>query len=199
LAIATALGTSSQVGMLLGNLGYSNGRQGHYDKALDYCQQSLDISQTVGNRNVELVALIHLGEFAVAQALWSQAEAYYQQAATINKELNQPHFMVEGWAGLGLVALRQGDLTLARAYADQLLDAWHDDPTFESVDNSMRVLHFTWQLCQGLGLAAADGVLAAAAQVIQAYLDDFPDPETQATYLRQPHHQALWTAVQAGK
>jgi len=45
-------------------------------------------------------------------------------------------------------------------------------------------------------LAQVDEVLAAAAQVLQTYLDNHPDPEAQAVYLQQPHHQALWTAWQ---
>ncbi len=61
----------------------------------------------------------------------------------------------------------------------------------------MRAFHFTWQVCQGLGLAQADDVLAAAAQVLQTYLDNHPDPAAQALYLQQPHHQALWAAWQA--
>ncbi len=108
----------------------------------------------------------------------------------------QPHYLVEDWAGLALVAVRQGDLETAGAYADQLLAAWADNPTFEGADHPMRAFHFTWQVCQALGLAQADDVLGAAAQVMQTYLDNHPDPAAQAVYLQQPHHQPLWAAWQ---
>ncbi len=61
----------------------------------------------------------------------------------------------------------------------------------------MQAFHFTWQVCQALGLAQADAILAAAAQVLQTYLDNHPDPAAQAMYLQQPHHQPLWAAWQA--
>ena len=50
---------------------------------------------------------------------------------------------------------------------------------------------------RGVQLAQADEVLASAAQVLQTYLDNQPDPAAQAVYLQQPHHQALWAAWQA--
>ena len=77
------------------------------------------------------------------------------------------------------------------------MSPWVDAHTFEGAGEPMRAFHFTWQVCQGLGLAQADDVLAAAAQVLQTYLDNQPDPEAQAVYLQQTHHQSLWAAWQA--
>ena len=31
---------------------------------------------------------------------------------------------------------------------------------------------------------------------MQTYLDKHPDPNTQNAYLQQPHHQALWLAIE---
>ncbi len=136
----------------------------------------------------------NLGAVSLAQGAFRQAQTYYRQAATIRQELDQPHHLVEDWAGPALAALRGGDLETAGAYASQLLAAWADNPTFEGADHPMRTFHFTWQVCQALGVAQADDVLAAAAQVLQTYLDNQPDPAAQAVYLQQPHHKALWAA-----
>ena len=46
-------------------------------------------------------------------------------------------------------------------------------------------------------LIQANDLLAAAARIVQEYLDKQPDPEAHAVYLQQPHHQALWVAWQA--
>jgi hypothetical protein len=54
-----------------------------------------------------------------------------------------------------------------------------------------------WQVCAELGLDEADDLLATAVGLIQAHLDNHPDPTAQAIYLQQPHHQALWSAAQA--
>ena len=56
----------------------------------------------------------------------------------------------------------------------------------------MRVFNFTWQVCQALELPQAVDLLAAAAGIMQEYLDDYPDLNSQAAYLAQPHYQALW-------
>ena len=197
LVIVQEIGDREGAGKALNNLGNVIHAQGQYDQALDYYEQSLVIFQEIGNRAAEGVTLNNLGTLALAQSAFHQAQNYYRQALTIRQELNQPHYLVDDWAGLALLASQQSDLETAQAYTDQLLAAWAGNPTFEGAEHPMRAFHFTWQVCQALGLAQADEVLAAAAQVLQTYLDNHPDPATQAVYLRQPHHQALWRAWQA--
>ena len=198
LVIAQALGMRRDEGLLLGNSGIIIGRQGKYDLAMDYCQQSLMITQDIGVRDVAWVALIHLAEFSLAKGLFSRSETYYQQAMRFNEKKTEIYHHIECWAGLALIALRQGDLKEAQTYADHLLAAWGDDSaSFLETDDLMRVLHFTWLVFQELELGVADEVLAATEGLLKAYLDEHPDPEMQAMYLQQPHHKVLWTAIQA--
>ena len=103
---------------------------------------------------------------------------------------------IQATSVLALLALRQEDLETARTYAAQLLTAWADNPTFDGTEHQMRILHFTWQVSQTLGLAEKNEVLLAAIQVMQRYLNHEPDPAIQNIYLQQPHHQALWQAWQ---
>ena len=114
------------------------------------------------------VKFVH-GYWALAQSAFQQAYGYYQQALTIRQELNQPHYLIDDWAGLALLALQQGDLETAQAYTGPLLAAWAGNSTFEGAEHPMRAFHFTWQVCQALGLAQADKILATAAQVMQTY------------------------------
>jgi hypothetical protein len=110
----------------------------------------------LGNVSVQYKALYCFGETDE----WSAAD--------------EPQFLIEDWAGLALVALRQGDLETAETSADR-----------------------AWQVCQGLGLSQADEVLASAARVLQTYLDHQPDPAAQTVYSQQQHHQTLWVTWQA--
>jgi tetratricopeptide (TPR) repeat protein len=197
LVIRQEIGDRAGAGLTLNNLGLVAYDQGQYDQAMGYYEQGLVIFQEIGDRAVEGVTLNNMGTLALAQSAFHQAHGYYQQALTIRQELNQPHYLIDDWAGLALLALQQGDLEMAQAYTTSLLAAWAGNPTFEGAEHPMRAFHFTWQVCQALGLAQADEILATAAQVMQTYLNNLPDPATQAVYLRQPHHQALWAAWQA--
>jgi tetratricopeptide (TPR) repeat protein len=197
LVIFQEIGNRYGESQTLNSLGLVAERQGQYDKAMDYYEQSLVISQEIGIRDGEGITLSNLGAVSLAQGAYQQAQKYYQQALTIHQELDQSQYLMEDWAGLALVAWQQGDLETAGAYAGQLLAAWADNPTFKGGEHPERAFHFTWQVCQALGLAQVDEVLAAAAQVLQTYLDNQPDPAAQALYLQQPHHQPLWAAWQA--
>jgi tetratricopeptide (TPR) repeat protein len=197
LVISQEIGSRGAEGDTLNNLGLVTYSQGDHGRAMGYYEQSLAIRQEIGDRDGEGGTLNNLGAVALARSAFQQARTYYQRALTLRQELDQPQYLVEDWAGLALVALRQSDLETAGVYAGQLLPAWADNPTFEGAAHPMRAFHFTWQVCQGLGLAQADEVLTSAAQVQQTYLEDHPDPAAQAAYLRQPHHRPMWAAWQA--
>ncbi|MCP4406536.1 MAG: tetratricopeptide repeat protein [Gammaproteobacteria bacterium] len=196
LVIRHEIGERAGEGSTLSNLGRVAYSQGLYADARDYYEQSLLIIREIGNRAWEGRTLNYLGALALAEAAFQQAQTVYKQSSTIRKELNQPRLLVEDLAGLALVAFRQNDLELAQMYADQLLVVWASNPTFRGMEHPMWALHFIWQVCEGLELVQADDVLAAAAGVMQTYLDNQPDPEAQAVYLQQRHHQPLWAAWQ---
>ncbi len=199
LAIALEIGDRDVEANAFTNLGLVAGEQGQYGVAQRYYQHGLEVRRELGDRSREALVLHHLGALALLQGEFHTAESYYRQALTIREELGQPHYQVEDWAGLALAALRQGDRGAAHAWAAQLLEDWTGSPTFEKADEPMRALYFAWQVCQELQLAQAGEILAAAVEVLQTYLDDHPDPEMQAAYLRQQYHREFWAAWLAAK
>ena len=140
------------------------------------------------------MALSTIGALALAQSTFAQAQSYYLQALDIHQELEQFQYVVEDWAGLALVALRQADLESAQMYANQVLEAWTNNPSSVGSELSIRTFYSTWRVCQGLALDQENDVLAAAVNVMQLYLDNQDDPETRAIYLKQPYHLLLWEA-----
>jgi len=199
LVLAQEISDRAAEGLMLTNLGRVVWHQGQHDRAISYHERSLSIVRELGDRSEEGIILNRLGAVALLRAEFQQAERYYRQAMTIREELGQVHHQVEDWAGLALALLRQGNLDAAQAWAEQLLTVWAGNPTFERADEPMRALYFTWQVWQELGWPQANELLAAAAAVLQTDLDNHPDPEMQAAYLRQPYHRDFWAAWLARK
>ena len=137
-----------------------------------------------------------LGALALAQSDFQEARAYLQQAYDIRQELDLPHLQIEDGVGLALATLRSRDRKTAVQYAIQFIEYWSDNPTLEGTDQPIRTFHFAWQVCRGLELPQTADVLTSAVGIMQTHLDNHPDPDAQAAYLAQPHHQALWTAWQ---
>jgi hypothetical protein len=79
-------------------------------------------------------------------------------------------------------------------YVDKVLAVLDDEFIQQGAEDLMQSFYFTWQVCQGLGMAQGDELLAAAAMVIQSSLDKQPDPVLREVYLRQVHHRLLWEA-----
>ncbi|MCA9968862.1 MAG: tetratricopeptide repeat protein [Anaerolineales bacterium] len=198
-AIYREVGDRHGEGMSLSNLGHVIVNQGDYAAARDYFEQSLAIRREVGDRYGEAISLNELGAVALAQGQLLLAETCYLQALTIRQELNQPHHLVEDWAGLARLQLALGDRESAGRYARQVLAYLETNPGLNGAIEPMRAFHFTWHALAALGeREAAAAVLRAAVRILQAYLDKNPEPALQALYLRQPHHWALWTAWQEG-
>lgn len=170
--------------------------QRRLDEAENAFQQALIQARDIGLKESEGVALHGLGALALEKALFSQAEEFYLQAQDVHKEIGQLMYVIEDHAGLALVAVRQTKPKKAQKHIELFLDMWQKNRAMNGVLNPIRTLHFAWQVCEALGLSQRDDVLAAAAGKIQKYIEYHPAPESQAVYLAQPHHQALWKVWQ---
>jgi tetratricopeptide (TPR) repeat protein len=71
----------------LGNLGQAYLNLGQYSKAIEFLQQSLMISQEIGDRKGEANSLVNLGNAYGNLMQDSKASEFYQQALIINKEI----------------------------------------------------------------------------------------------------------------
>jgi tetratricopeptide (TPR) repeat protein len=197
LAIKQKIGDRRGEGYSLNNLGTVALCQGEYMVAQRYLEQSLAIFRETGDRLDEGESLNQLGALMLARSNLQLAELYYQQAVAIHEELNQPHCLVENWAGLAKVKLVKGVQENAWKYAQQILEYLNTNPQLNGVESPIRTFHFIWDVLIALGqIGEAKGVLSLAIQAMQDYLNKNSDPTTQAMYLGQPHHQVLWVAWQ---
>ena len=193
LIIRQEIGDRYGIALCFNNLGDTAANQGAYTVAQAYLAQALLIWQEIGDPYGEGINLNNLGRVALADGNISLAENYYQQALTIRQKLDLPRYIVEDWAGLAQVKLAQGNTEMAGQYGQQILDYLQENPTLKGANHPLQTLHFSWQVLVELNLmTAADQVLSAAVQIMQAYLHQNSDLALQEMYLHQPYHHALW-------
>jgi len=102
----------------LANLYYS---LGDYDQAREYCQQSLKISEELGDKSGIAYSLSWLGNIAYAHGDYDQAEEYCQQSLKIFKELGDIRGIAYSLYQLGMIAHIRGDYDQAAEYCQQSL------------------------------------------------------------------------------
>jgi tetratricopeptide (TPR) repeat protein len=195
LAIDQEVGDRWGGGICLSNLGDVARKLEEYTTARGYYEQALAIKQEIGNRRGGGITLNNLGMLALQQNQLEPALAHLQEALAIRQELDQPHFVVEDWAGLAKVAFLQRDRAQTATYLQQILAYLEENPTLAGAEAPLRAFHWTWELLVALEQPdQARHLLTLAVQVIQDFLDKHSNPAVQATYLKQPHHKALWAA-----
>jgi tetratricopeptide (TPR) repeat protein len=94
---------------------------GNYAEATAYWQQSLPISQEIGDRPAEASALSNLGEAARSQGDYAQAKAYYEQRLRICRETGELYGKCIALVNLSLVSHNLGDDKIALEYGQQAL------------------------------------------------------------------------------
>ena len=126
------------VALALGRTGAIAGDQGDYDQARGYLQESLSLSEQLGDALIVARALRGLGIVASNQSDFVQAAAYFAQALARFRALDDLPGVARCLNDLGLVAGRQGDHQRAIAYQEEALPI-------------SRKLGDDWQVCIVLG------------------------------------------------
>ena len=72
----------------------------------------------------------------------------------------------------------------AQAWSHHFFTHWDNTIIWRDLTkHPIRLLHFTWQVCQTLELSQGNQVLTTDAQLIQTYLTTHPNPSVQTRYL----------------
>jgi CHAT domain-containing protein len=101
------------LGQITLNLGNSFEAVGDYDRALAAYQQSLTISQTIGDRSGEAIALGNQGLVYGKQANYAQALDRHRRSLALHQTLGQVTGQVDTLINLGSLYHSQKDLNLA--------------------------------------------------------------------------------------
>jgi hypothetical protein len=87
-----------------------------------------------------------LGHALAGQARWLDADAAYQAALAIQHELGELDRAAEPHAGLSRVALKNGDLAVARTHADAILAVLESGDTLNNTDQPLRIYLTCYQV-----------------------------------------------------
>ena len=115
------MGDRSQEATTLNNIGQVYDDLGEKQKALDYYQQALPLSQTVGDHAGEAVSLHNIGFVYHALGEKQKALDYYQQSLSLQKAVGDRAGEAETLNNIGTVYISLGEKQKALDYLQQSL------------------------------------------------------------------------------
>ncbi|MEQ8385027.1 MAG: tetratricopeptide repeat protein [Coleofasciculus sp. A1-SPW-01] len=109
---------------IFNQLGRSYQQQRQFDRAIEYYQQSLTLSQKVENRHSEATELLNLGTVYQDLRQFKQAESFYQDCLEIVQEFDDRYSQASTYHNLGMLAKDLREYEQARQYYHQSLDIY---------------------------------------------------------------------------
>ncbi|MEH2141859.1 tetratricopeptide repeat protein [Nostoc sp.] len=106
----------------LTSLGNAYDSLGQYQRAIEFFQQSLDISREIGDRNGEGISLIGLGNAYYSLGQYQQAIEFYQQSLEISREIGGRNGEGNSLNNLGNAYNSLGEYQRAIEFLQQSLD-----------------------------------------------------------------------------
>ena len=171
----------------LGLLAHYTGDEG---EAEQLARQALRIAQESWQPRAARFALRLLGHALCGQGRLEQAQSTYQQVLESDQALGYPHLAVEATADLARVALAEGDLAHATAYADAVL-AYLAEHTLEGTEEPIGVYRTCYEVLRAAQDPRATDVLAAGHALLQERAAQFDDEDRRRLFLANvPAH--LW-------
>jgi hypothetical protein len=171
-------------------------RVGDDEAARGYAQQALFRAREVGGRgNIESLALYVLGHALTGLKEWDRAADAYRQSLDIRRGSSGYESRweeVASLAGLARVALAQGNLSEARAHAEEILSRLETHPSLYGVREPLWVYLTCYRALQASGDPRARQVLTAAHTMLQERAATIDDEATRRSYLENvPYHREI--------
>jgi predicted ATPase len=94
---------------VLSKLGILNKTIGNWDKALDYFEQILPISDEIKIPQIKSKAYLNMGWIFQRRSYWNEAQTYFQKSLAIANVVQDFFISAEAYNGLGAVYERKGD------------------------------------------------------------------------------------------
>ncbi|MBD2210222.1 tetratricopeptide repeat protein [Nostoc linckia FACHB-104] len=110
----------------LGSLGIAYDSLGQYQRAIEFYQQSLDISREIGDRNGEANSLIGLGNTYNSLGQYQRAIEFLQQSLDIKREIGDRNGEGKSLGNLGNAYNSLGEYQRAIEFYQQSLDIFRE-------------------------------------------------------------------------
>lgn len=138
-------------------------------QAICYYEQSLAISQEIGDRRNEGFALAGLGDVQTNLSQWTQAEATLQAAITLRQELGHPALLMESLATLARLYLAQAQPEQALVALADVLAYLEEGKNFDGTTYVLRNYLICYQVLRANETVIEGGNPRAVAILRTAY------------------------------
>lgn len=129
-------------------------RKGELDRALEYCQKSLEFYEKLGNKRLIADALSNLGIIYRDKGELDRALEYSQRSLTLQEEIGHAQAIATSLNNLGLIYRDKGELDQALEYYKQSLayfkEIQHNLNTAASLNNIGEIYTFRGELDQAI-------------------------------------------------
>jgi tetratricopeptide (TPR) repeat protein len=167
----------------LSHLGWLAVDQHQSEVGLKYCQQALDISRTIRDRENEAYALSGLALNYEQLGQLNDAMVNYEAALTIQREIGATTLAIFGQAGLARIALVQQNLVQAREQITPVV-AWIEAGNAQKFWDPWSIYLSTYQVLAALDEAeTAKSILAEAHTILQQRANEISDGELRRCFL----------------
>lgn len=144
-------------------------RLGHYDTAVIYLNQSIELASRAEDEVVLAQSFNTLGNIAYYQGNWDDAEKNYKLGIEIRENLGDAVGIAKGYNNLGAIAFRRDNYELAIMYYEKNL---HIRETHNDKHGIATALNNLGAVCQSLGEAHKAKEYCVRALEIRQELDD---------------------------
>jgi predicted ATPase len=114
---------------VLSQLATLNKTTGDWDKALNYYEQVLPISDEIKDKQIKSNTLLDIGWLYLQRNYCTEAEKYFNKSLKLAEKIKDQNIIAEAYQGLGSVFEREGDFTkaienfsISRKFADMNQD-----------------------------------------------------------------------------
>jgi tetratricopeptide (TPR) repeat protein len=180
------------------NLAWHATLQGDYATARDSATRGLELARAMNSPVYEAYALSNLGAAERELGQLPAAIEHMQAGMALRQTLGQTVEYATDLCDLTIAYLRAGDISAARATADEMLALLAADP--EPMTYPQYMLWAAAQAYQASGeTQRAAELLADAHLALQHKASAIPDPESRVTFLQMPFNRELLTAFKRGQ
>lgn len=116
LEVAQQMGQANFIASTMGNLGIAIWHQGEYQEAYDWLVKCLALSIKFNNHFGAGITKTGLGWACLTLARFEEAQTHFQEATSILQEFGHRRYLIANLLGLADLAIRKGELVLARRY-----------------------------------------------------------------------------------
>lgn len=192
LAVCQAAGDRWGTIWRLSYLGLMAHQQNDNHTAINLTSEALLIAREFGARHEQGMVLTHHAHALAALGQGPQAQAAYEQALVLRRQLGESNLAWETMAGLARLSLAHDDIEQALADIEHILAALAEPDALDGTDEPARIYLTCCQILQAAGDPRTAQLKATAQAWLAARLESISDPAIQQSFLQNiPAHRAL--------